>query len=455
MSFAKRYVSVATWLLPSPFTLAVLLSALTFMMAMVLPEQANWSFTYVSSVANAWQLGFWDLLTFAMQMMMILVLGHVLALTPPIHKLIGLITQRATTTAKAAFWVCSTTILVALLNWGLGLIFGAILARKVGEQAKLQHLPVNYPFIGACGYVGLMVWHGGLSGSATLKVSEMDHFLIDSLGQIPLSQTIFSTMNLCVSLALVLIVPGVMALIGSRLNPTPLEELPEVHKEKTASLMSHRGLAKLDQSPLLSRGLSLFMLLLVALKASQHTSGGWLDFLDLNTVNFLLFALGLWMLGSIERFSLACDEAISGAAGIMIQFPLYAGIAGMMVYSGLIDVFSNFILSVSSSVSFALWTFVSAAVVNVFVPSGGGQWAVQGPIIAQATQTLDVPASFAIMAFAYGDQLTNMMQPFWALPLLAITRLKASQIVPYTLMLLVVGGLIFTLGLLLFTPTFA
>ena len=84
------------------------------------------------------------------------------------------------------------------------------------------------------------------------------------------------------------------------------------------------------------------------------------------------------------------------------------------------------------------------------MPSGGGQWAIQGPIIIEAANNLGVSISKSVMALAYGDQLTNMLQPFWALPLLAITELKAKEILPYTLILMISGGVIFITGLLIF-----
>ncbi len=109
-----------------------------------------------------------------------------------------------------------------------------------------------------------------------------------------------------------------------------------------------------------------------------------------------------------------------------------------------------FFVSISNETTFPIFTFISAGIVNVFVPSGGGQWAVQGPIIIEAAQQLGVDIPKCVMALAYGDQLTNMLQPFWALPLLGITGLKAKEILPYTLILLVAGSVIFITSLLSF-----
>ena len=137
------------------------------------------------------------------------------------------------------------------------------------------------------------------------------------------------------------------------------------------------------------------------------------------------------------------EESMVGAAGILIQFPLYFGIMGLMSSSGLIGHISGWFIQISDQYTYPIYTFISAGIVNIFVPSGGGQWALQGPIIIEAAKSLNVSISKSIMAMAYGDQLTNMLQPFWALPLLGITKLKAKDILPYTLFFMILGAIIF------------
>ena len=164
----------------------------------------------------------------------------------------------------------------------------------------------------------------------------------------------------------------------------------------------------------------------------------------------MLLGLGLVLHSNFSIFLNTIDKAIGGVSGILIQFPLYFGILGIMNHSGLVNNMSDFFVSISNETTFPVFTFISAGSVNFFVPSGGGQWAIQGPLIVKAATELNIPLSKAIMALAYGDQLTNMVQPFWALPLLGITQLKAKQLLPYTFILLVVGAVAFSIGLLLF-----
>lgn len=464
MSFSNKLAKSFQQFLPSPFTIAVLLTGLTFILAFAFtkPPQSN-SAVYFAALLGYWEQGIWesDLLVFAVQMMLMLVLGHVVALTKPIKKAISIATQYCNNTAISAVIVCVLTMMVGLFNWGLGLIFGAVLARSIGQRAKDLNLAINYPIIGACAYVGMMVWHGGLSGSALIKVAEPNHlkqlmngiFSQAEMNKLPefigFDQTVFSSINLFVTAMLFLIIPFGMYRIGKVVREVPIE-LPVSNFKITENSQKLVGAERLDNSKIVAYVLGGFMLITIFLKAFWFNKSGFLSFFTPNNINFLLFSLGILLHGNFKHFLMAIDEAIGGASAILIQFPLYFGIMGIMKSSGLVVLFSEGIVSFSNAVTFPIFTFLSAALINIFVPSGGGQWAIQGPIILQSSAMLPIDLSKTILAMAYGDQLTNMLQPFWALPLLGITGLKARQILPYTLILFVLGFLIFSTALLIF-----
>lgn len=437
------YVRFVNAYLPSPFSIAAVLSVLAFVLCLLFTaSSAIEVFTY-------WHQGFWELLAFSMQMVLILVLGHALALTPAAQRAIRFITGFATTSARTAALVGFSALLVGFINWGLCLIFGAILARRVGEKAKAEGIPLNYPLVAAAGYTGMMVWHGGFSGSAPLVVAEKGHFLSDTIGQIPVTETLLSPLNILCFLLLISLIPALLYWSGKRTKPTLLPDLSERTTTNTKA-PGHTPAEKLDGSPFLAWLLAGGILFFAFYTGWSASASNPLGFLDLNFINFCLLGLGLLLHGSVYSFLAAVQEAVGGASGIIIQFPLYAGIMGIMKYSGLIADFSNFFVSISSQQSLPVFTLVSAGLVNIFVPSGGGQWAVQGPVIVQAAQALNVSVSKIIMALAYGDGLTNMLQPFWALPLLGITRLDARDILPYSSLIMVAGGLIYLFCLLLF-----
>lgn len=461
MGFLKIIERTFKNVLPSPFTIAVVLTLITFLMAAFFTSSTCYGLGRVVELMGFWEKGLWNegLLVFAMQMMLMLVLGHVLALTKVVDRFISYVTRYCNNTANAAGIVTLLTILVSLFNWGLGLIFGAILARKVGEHAARRGISLNYALIGAAGYSGLMVWHGGLSGAAPLKVAEQGHLQTlmsgilpaDQLAELPSvilpSETIFSPMNLTACGLLILTLPLFMYWVGKRSKV--VSSLPVLRREEE-EVDEEQGAEKLDRSMIFSLLIGGSLICYSVYAAVQGYGQKGLGFISPNYINLLLLALGLALHQSIHAFLKAVDSAIGGAAGILIQFPLYFGIMGLMRESGLVQNFSDFFVSISNETTFPVFTFISASIINIFVPSGGGQWAVQGPVVIQAATELGLSAPKSIMALAYGDQLTNMLQPFWALPLLGITGLKAKAILPYTVAFMGLGALIFTAVLLLF-----
>ena len=447
MSFSNKLGNIIKNFLPAPFTIAALLSLVTFLLAFFISDKTSED-SHVFEILSYWEKGLWDskMTVFAMQMMLMLVLGHSLALTKPIKKLINKATYFCSNSARAAAIITFSTLIVSLFNWGLGLIFGAIFARKVGEYATRNKIKINYPLIGAAGYSGMMVWHGGVSGSAPLKIAEEGHFLQEKIGIISQSQTVFSLMNIYISITLLIILPIAMYLIGKK-SQSAIINLVE---EESTKPLKITGAEKLDHSNIIAYLFGGIILIFSIYKALIIPDIISLKFITPNFINLLLLALCIIMHQNFYNFLMAIDKAIRGASGILIQFPLYFGIMGIMKYSGMIEIMSDFFIEVSTKQTFPILTFLSAGIVNIFVPSGGGQWAVQGPIIVESAIKIGVSIPKTIMSLAYGDQITNMLQPFWALPLLGITGLKAKEILPYTLILMLVGTCIFIIGLLIF-----
>ncbi|MEQ8323402.1 MAG: TIGR00366 family protein [Vicingaceae bacterium] len=463
MKWTERYADLFGKLLPGPFAIAVLLTILTFGLAFFFTGQEKELSKHYIDLVSYWEQGLWDrpLLVFAFQMMLMLVLGHALALTETAQRIIEASLQYCTTAARAAFLVTLLTICVSLFNWGLGLIFGAIFARKVAEYAHHHGISINYPLIGAAGYSGLMVWHGGISGSSLVKVAEPGHlkemmsgiYTSEQLASLPVSigfpETVFSSMNLYASVMVILLLPAAMYYLGRISAPksgkmTPRRWIMQIDNQDI------QGADKLNHSKLMAYLFASFILVGMVIRVGAVDNPMNMTFMTPDFINLFLFSLGLVLHGSFNRFMDAVGEAVSGAAGILIQFPLYFGIMGLMKNSGMVEALSNFFVSVSTGFTFPIFTFFSAGIVNIFVPSGGGQWAIQGPIIIQTANEMGISLNKCIMAMAYGDQLTNMLQPFWALPLLGITGLKAKEILPYTLFLLGMGFFIYLSALVIF-----
>jgi short-chain fatty acids transporter len=457
---ATRIETLFRKYLPNPMTIALLLTGISAVLAWLwapLPEARTAGF--VLQVFRWWEGGLWNagLLAFLVQMALILVLGHILALSPPVAKGIQLLTQPCTTTVKAVIRISIFTMLVGYFNWGLGLVFGAIFARSVGDYARQKGLSLHYPLVGAAGYTGMLVWHGGLSGSAPLKAAEKGHLqtFLNSEStyvgplEIGLSETLFSPMNVAGFFATMIVIPIVLWWMASQ-KAAQSVQVPKGSRTPIddPAAIPAIGAEKLDAAPWFGRGIGAAILLLVIW--SFWGSDKSLYYITPNDVNIVLLALGLLLHPGIRSFLLALESAIGGAAGILIQFPLYFGIIGIMRDSGLVSAAATAISAYATPESFPVITYLSAAVINIFIPSGGGQWSIQAPILIETAARLQIPLGKCIMALAYGDQLTNMLQPFWALPLLGITGLKAREILPYTLLLMLAAGGLFLVLLLLF-----
>lgn len=423
--------------LPSAFVFSALLTLFVLLLAMFTTSQS------LPAMVRHWNAGFWTLLAFAMQMAMVFVTGHALASAPPVRRLLDRLAAIARTPTQAILTVSLIALVGCWINWGFGLVIGAVMARALARQVK----GVDYPLLVASAYSGFLVWHGGLSGSIPLALATGGADLARVTGgvveaPIGVAMTLFTPLNLTIIVLLVIGLP----LLNRAMHPSP--ELSKVADpallEEPESPLPERDTPaqRLDDSRLLG-------LALVAMAALFYV-GHFMDkgfALDLNTVIGIFLFLGLLLHGSPERYMRAVDISVRGIGGIVLLFPFYAGIMGMMTGanaegSSLAGQISQLFIDGSSTESFPLLAFLSAGVVNIFVPSGGGQWAVQAPIMMPAGHALSVEPAVTAMAIAWGDAWTNMIQPFWALPLLGIVGLGARDIMGYCLIALFYSGIV-------------
>ncbi|MET3698949.1 short-chain fatty acids transporter [Bacillus oleivorans] len=424
--------------LPDPLIFVFILTLVVFLLGLAVTPSTP------AEMVRYWGGGFWGLLTFAMQMVLVLVTGHVLASSPIIKSLLGKTATLAKSPGSAIILVTLVSLIASWLNWGFGLVIGALFAKELAKRVA----NVDYRLLIASAYSGFVIWHGGFSGSVPLTIATPGHFAEDLIGIIPTSETIFAPYNLIIIAAIFVVLPILNRfMMPSKeetvtVDPQLLEEsLPAVAVEENKKLTPAEWL---ENSPIVS--VVVFILGLFFIYFYFGDSGK----LNLDIVNFLFLFLGILLHWRPKNFLQAVANAVKGAGGIIIQFPFYAGIMGMMTASGLAVWFAEIFIQISNDTTFALFTFWSAGIVNIFVPSGGGQWAVQAPVTLEAAASLGVPAAKAAMAVAWGDAWTNMIQPFWALPALAIAGLKAKDIMGFCVIVCVVTGVIISLGLLLF-----
>jgi short-chain fatty acids transporter len=431
-SLVERYI-------PSALVFVIVLTAIVVILAVALTGAT------AVDVIRDWGKGLSGLLAFMTQMALILLLGHALANTAPVKRLLALLASIPTTPVQAYVFVCVIAAFASLITWGLGLVVGGLLAREVAGQLRDKGVRLHFPMLVAAGYSGYVVWHMGYSGSGPLTAATEGSFLALHLGKtIPLSATTFATWNIIAALVTIVAVALALALVAPRGDDRIVEldfdarDKGGIAKDEIATPAD-----RLDASRILT---GLVGLALVAYLAIHFTDGGSLT---LDIVNWSFLALiFLLVRNSFEMIALI-KSAASNVGDILLQFPLYAGILGIMVGSGLIGVFSDFFVDISTPETFGFLAMLASGIVNFFVPSGGGQFAVQGPIMLDAAARLGVDPAVAIMAVAYGDQWTNMIQPFWALPLLAIAGLKMRDILGYTTVTFLASGLVFGATLLI------
>ena len=360
--------------------------------------------------------------------------GFVLALSPIVEKMLDKLTDIPNTPNQAYALTAVISFICCYLNWGLGLVVGALVAREMGKKVKGLH----FPLVVAAAYSAEIV--RGPSSSIPVVMATPDHFMYEEFGIIPVTETLYSWWNIVVTLLIFAAIVAFYAFI--KVPQAQVVGFVETVDEKALEVdepdKSEMSFAeRLDNSRVLLILLALLPLAYLVL----HFADNGFD-INLNTVILLFLTLALFAHRSVNHFLAAVQEAITSTRGIILQFPIYAGVAGIMSNSGLVEVFSNAFIGIANSATFPVITFLVAGLVNIFIPSGGGQWAIQGPVMLEAAQAIGADIPQTIMAFAWGDSWTNQIQPFWALPLLGVAGLNARSIMGYCLVWLFITGVI-------------
>jgi len=421
--------------LPDPLVFAFLLTLLVFVLGLVLTPHD------VLDMVRFWGAGFWNLLAFTMQMALVLVTGHALASSRPVSRLMSWLAGFAKTPGQAVALVTLISCIACVINWGFGLIVGAMFARQMARQVKGCH----YSLLIASAYIGFMTWHGGFSGSVPLVAATKGNPMEKVIGLIPVTDTLFTRYNIVITLALIIVLP-----ILTRLMMPPKDQVVSIDpallgEEKTTARVLPADAPpaqRLEESPILSWLAALLGAVYIGFKFAKSGFA-----LDINTVNLVFLILGLALHGSPMAYMRAVSAGAKETAGVIIQFPFYAGIQAMLDASGLGGLLTHWFISVATKDTFPIFAFLSSAVINFAVPSGGGHWVVQAPFVMPAAKALGADLGKSAMAIAYGEEWMNMAQPFWALPALSIAGLGVRDIMGYCMTALIFTSVIFLAGL--------
>ncbi len=447
--------------LPHPLTLACLLSVGVLLAGMWWPDTALASLGFVDRghvLCTMWAGGLWStgFLAFALQMCVVLLTGFGLARAPVVQRALRRVAGLASTNRGAVVVIALASCVGCWINWGLGLVGAGLLAVELRTQLGRRGIHAQTSLLVAAAYSGMMIWHGGLSGSAPLKAAQGVTF-IRSTGAansttIGLQQTVLSLMNGVTTCVVACLTIGLLYWMARPDDCSAVEVTPAEPVDPDRPSPTFAG--RLDGSRIVPCVVS--TVCAIALVGDIRAEG-WAA-VDINFVNTTFLALGLTLHGSLLSYVAAVAQGGQAVVGIIIQFPIYAGILAVMNGAGLtarltewatVGATSATALGLSEESAFALACFGSAALVNLMVPSGGGQWIVQGPIMLAGADQLGAPLGATVMAISYGDQWTNMIQPFWAIPLMGMTRVDVRSFMGYCAVLMLASGPVFACGLLL------
>ncbi|MFE3836401.1 short-chain fatty acid transporter [Pseudogemmobacter sonorensis] len=433
-AIANFFTRIMSRYLPDPLVVAIVLTALTVVFAMFSQGTA------FLDAADYWGDGFWNLLAFTMQMTVILLAGYIMARTPAVDWLMDKLIAPVTTPRGAIIAATVIACVASWLNWGFGLVIGTLIAQKLGHKVKGLH----YPLVIAAGYSGFTLYGIGLSGSVPLLINTPGHFLEATIGLVPLGDTIFSPPVLGSSILIAITMPFFIAMLHPK-DPKEIVEVDPGAQSLVTKVVEDRSTIadRMNNSKIIGIGLGLFGMLYIG---RYFLNGGALT---LNSVNFLFLFLGILFFVTPNRFLAAVNDGVKILGGIIIQYPFYAGILAILSGSGLVVTFANWFVSFSSAETLPLWSFISAGLINIFVPSGGGQWVIQGPVMMEAASQLGASIPATAIAVQMGDQWTNMVQPFWLLPALAISGLKLRDIMGYMVLILFFQAVVYIGAVLL------
>jgi len=444
---ARLALTLTAWTerwVPDAFVFALIATGIVFGAALAVTPST------LAQTVDAWGRGFWDLIPFTLQMALVIITGHVLATSPPMQRVIRAVASWPATPRGAVALVAFFAMAASWFNWGFSLVFSAVLAREMARRVR----GVDYRALAAASFLGLgSIWAQGLSGSAALQMATpgalqpqirdiVAHGGIVPGGIIPFRHTIF----LWQSFVSVIVEVAVVTLVMWLATPSAADartaqdlgiDLRDASREDTANRATPANPGQYLEN---SRVLSQLVVLLGGTYLVRYfaSAGEPLNALNLNVLNLAFLLLGFLLHGTPARLMRAVQEATPAVWGVILQFPFYAGIAGIITTTHLNEKLAAVFVRVSTPATFPPLVALYSAVLGVFVPSGGSKWVIEAPYVLSAAHTLKVHLGWVVTAYDLGEALANLVQPFWMLPILGVFRLGARDVMGYTFVVFIV-----------------
>lgn len=436
---AKAALALNRWserFLPSALGIAALLTLVSFLLAAAFGFRDSPPLERALRIATSWGSGLSGLLGFAMQMCLVMLTGYIVAESPLFRRALDALARVPRGPRAAVAWMGFVSMLMGLLNWGVSIVGSAVLTRAIARRRP----DVDYRLLVASAYLGMgCTWHAGLSASAPLAVAAQPNDFVTAgfiAAPVPAAETLGSPLNLGLAALTLVAMTALVALLHPRPQDAVLVD-PALLREPEPDVPESAGLV--DRSGVVAWALALVVATYLARQFHERGVGA----LDINAVNVGFLALGLALHGSLRSFGSSAARGAAYLHGIIIQFPLYAGIGALIKDSGLAARIADLVVAHASPSSLPLLVYWYSGLVNYFVPSGGSKLAIEAPYLFPAAQQLGVAPAAVVLAYAWGDMMTDIIQPFWAIPLLSVARLDFRAIAGYcAIIFLVYAGLV-------------
>ncbi|MDA8344796.1 MAG: TIGR00366 family protein [Thermaerobacter sp.] len=421
--------------MPDAYILAVLLTFVTFILALIFTKTP-----FVTMTAD-WFTGLWAILEFSFQMILILLTGYALAQAPSVQRFIRWLASLAKTQAQAVVLAALVGALGSFINWALGLILMGMIAREIAKRVE-----IHFPYLVAAAYSGFLVWASGIASSVAIisatPGNSVNFVQLYTHHILPESQTVFAWWNLLASLIIIVMLPILFRVMlpkdRSKWLIVDREALRKADDAAKQIPLDDVPVSKLDNSWVLT--VLIVGIGLVYLISTWSTKGFVLDF---DTLIFLFLIVGMLLHWRPMSYLNSFYGAARTAGPLALQYPFYGGMMTLMISTGLASVMAGWFVAISSTHTLPFWQFIASVVINLFIPSGGGHWAVQGSVATLSAVKLHASMPLTTMGVAWGEQVMEMLQPFWMLPVLAIAGAKVRDVLGY-------GAAAFVLGLVVY-----
>ncbi|OAJ56015.1 hypothetical protein A6V36_30290 [Paraburkholderia ginsengiterrae] len=433
----KLCVLLAERVMPDPFVIAIMLTLLTCALAMAVAPKSS-----PSDILTSWYDGVFKIAAFAFMIALTLVSGHALATSKPVSGLLRRIAAIPRSATGAMVLTFLVSLIAGLMNWAVGLVVSAIFAREIAKRVE-----ADFAWLVAAAYAGWTFYVCGISSSIAV-LSAMSGSPLNVIEKVtghvlPMPQFLLSPLNLVPVFALAVILPLVLHFVKPRCGEVIAADSKKLMAEDEVRPEAEgpRTLAsRLDNAWILNVAIVMLGCGYFGIKLVEHKLT-----LDLNTLVIAFLLAGMAMHWTPKSYLKAINNASRIAGPVLLQFPFYGGIMGIMSATGLADVLAGVFIKFSSATTLPFWTFVSSTIISLFVPSAGGHWIVQAPFVVPAAQHLGVSQSSVAIAVALGEGVANMIQPMWVIPLLAIAgvgmgRVMGFTLIIFTVMFAVMGG---------------